>query len=726
MITNLSGFPSSLTVIPIPEGDARNHREDFFVNENLKRLGCSGRVGLTLGKPSDATKAKFYQLYRASDKVPFNSAVIELVKLCQMALMLFGKLEPDYADGLLCDVTEKAINDWWIEFGTEYYNIEPHDGILGPTTVAALLGMLTGARNRLNAYGAPISKDVFDVETTKRAIAYFQKQQRLPKTRRLDRQTMSRLQRATAKAASGEGWIGVPRAVKSTVAELSGKGGEMVMDMVGGRDRPGIAEIETTDIDQFIHLIHGARSKWLWQGKPRKHSSGDMLSKLSGQDAIVFQQTDEGGYEWSSRRKGAFLEPSPAIRESALSEPPAEAREYELDKDRNKLMKKLPEKEHTYRIQESSRGLGRLKDAVGLRGHASKHSKDNKVEQGSRNVSGESDIPSSSLQPPKPGPESGDLISPDSGSQLSRLPTLAKTLTESPSQIDAGFFPHIEPPSDNEQPASPQMEPPSDSFPSRSPTVSVAGSAYGDDLDDIFKGNEPPDHNIPALLRRNQSYSQYLKSLYEPHSDGRFPRHLSFSIAEESVLTWDSINEPIDFEHDDVSSKTKSTFQMMTSEDFKRLAQKLSGLETFDSDWVTREINNIQALNKQADGDQQDLDHLYYPRLEDYHVLQEDSKDLLDQERLQLTEALKEIEVLGAKLEYEINALRGKVEDVEDGVAEFERQVLAVEDRVEELEYDMRPKEGWLHWAVRMTTGIGKRPAAAVGSSGAGGRRRSR
>jgi hypothetical protein len=48
MVTNLSAFPSSLTVIPVPGGDLRKHRFDFFVNENLKRLGCSGRVGLTL------------------------------------------------------------------------------------------------------------------------------------------------------------------------------------------------------------------------------------------------------------------------------------------------------------------------------------------------------------------------------------------------------------------------------------------------------------------------------------------------------------------------------------------------------------------------------------------------------------------------------------------------------------------------------------------------------
>lgn len=719
MITNLSGFPSSLTVIPVPEGDVKNHREEFFVNENLKRLGCSGRVGLTLGKPSDATRAKFYQLYRASDKIPFNSAVIELVKLCQMALMLFGKLKPEYADGLLCDVTEKAINDWWIEFGTEYYNIEPHDGILGPTTVAALLGMLTGARNRLNAYGAPISKDVFDVESTKRAIAHFQKSQRIPKTRRLDQITLSRLHRATAKAASGEGW-NVPRAVKSTMAELSGKGGEMVMDMVGGREKAGIAEVETADIDQFIHLIHGARSKWLWQGKPRKQHSGDMLSKLSGDDGIVFQPTEDGGYEWSSRRRGAFLEPPSGFRDSAVGEA-TERRAIDYEKDRNRLLKKLPDRTSTHRTHDSSRGLGRLKDAVGLRGHYSKHSKDEKVDSSSRNVSGESELPPPSPNSLKVLPDGGEYSS-ESASQPSHQPILTKIISETPSQLEPSFFPNVEPPSDNEEVTNQHAGFPSDSAPSRSPTASLAGSTYGGvDLDELFKGNGLLGHHLPAVLRRNQSYPQHDRTSLEPCSGTRWPRHLSFSIAEDSILTWNPISELVDFQQDDLLSKSKATLQAMTSEELKSLAQKLSELEELDSAWVARQMKEIQGLDKQADHDQQGLDHMYYPCLEEYNALQDDSKTLLDMERSQLTEALKEIEVLGAKLEYEIHTLRGKVEDVEDGVAEFERQVKGVEDRVAELEYDMRPKEGWLHWLVRLTTGIGKAPVVIVD-----GRRRTR
>ena len=59
MVTNLSSFPSALTVISVPEGDIRKHRQAFIVNEDLKRLGCSGRSGMALTDPTPATQAKF-------------------------------------------------------------------------------------------------------------------------------------------------------------------------------------------------------------------------------------------------------------------------------------------------------------------------------------------------------------------------------------------------------------------------------------------------------------------------------------------------------------------------------------------------------------------------------------------------------------------------------------------------------------------------------------------
>jgi hypothetical protein len=715
MVTNLSAFPSSLSVIAIPSGDAKSSRHDFFVNENLKRLGCSGRVGLTISKPSSATTAKFYQLYRASDKNPLEAAVIELVKLCQVALVLFDKLAAEYADGLLCDMTEKAINDWWVEFGTEYYNTEPHDGILGPTTVAALLGLLTGARNRLHACGAPVSKDVFDIEHTKRAIAYFQKSQRIAKTRRLDRFTLGRLHRATAKAASGEGWI-VPRAVKSTVAELSGKGGEMVMDMVGGREKAGIAEVETVDIELFVQLVHGARSKWLWQGKPRKTHSSDMFSRLSGDDNVVFQSNDQGGYEWSSRRKDLSGDSPRDLARTATGDS-----QRARDEERNRLVKKHPDRTLSHKTHESSRGFGRIKDAV--RGHGSKHTKDEPerlgVETGKEGDEQSTSIHGNAASGPRivddqSSTAQGSLPN-DFTAQSSRNPVFTKIISETPVETSGIDLPRADPVLPDE--SQPTLGPPIDfdqEFVSRSPTASITGSTYrGIDLDELLPADEMPDRNVGLLLRRTRSLTRSQKGVTGSKNEAFWPRHLSFSIAEDSLLTWDGINEAIEEDLTcDAELVVQWHAQKMNSEDAKGIRRRILDTEALVGDWVAREVAGLQYLDDLIDEDQEALNGLYRPRVEEYQALRTESMDKLGFEKSQLSEGIKEIEVLGAKLEYEINALRSKVEDVEDGVTEFERQVNTVEDRVAELEYDMRSKESWFHWVIRLTTGLGKAPAS--------------
>ena len=104
---------------------------------------------------------------------------------------------------------------------------------------------------------------------------------------------------------------------------------------------------------------------------------------------------------------------------------------------------------------------------------------------------------------------------------------------------------------------------------------------------------------------------------------------------------------------------------------------------------------------------QDELNSLFYARSEEFRALLRGSKDVTEFEREQLAEAAKEIEVLGAKLEYEINILRGKVEDVEDGVDEFERQVIVVEDRVTQLEKSTQTKESWPQWFMRSIPGFG-------------------
>lgn len=693
----------------MPDGDIKKHREDFFVNENLKRLGCSGRVGISLSKPTGATQAKFYQLYRTSEKIDLYKAVIELVKLCQVALTLFDQLGPEYADGLLCDVTERAINDWWTEIGTDLYNVEPQDGVLGPTTVAAILGTLIGARNRLSAFGAQTSKDVFDVEATKRAIAYFQKSQRLPKTRRLDRTTLKRLHSATAKAATNEGWT-VPRVMKSTVAELGGKGGEMVMEMVGAKEKAGIADVETVDIEQFVQLVRGERAKWLWYGKPRKSNTGDMFNRLpAGFEGgnMEFRPDEHGGYAWQGTRKDSsvYEPPTPGGFRSSME---TSRRSNDLGDDDRAHFHKLT-KRHSNK-EEGRRGIGKIRNAVSLRSHHHKHDsiEDANITPLYRDGYSGSRITRAS----KHEPSSSTSAQENDGVTLSRIPTVTeeasvqdvpaftKVLTETPMETSGDPFSPIEAPTrlkdDSRRP--PGLDEPfgyDAPSPARTPEAgsSIAGSTYhGVDLDELFSVDDEGEQ-VGRFLRRSRSAEAFEDSLEVRRDPGWWPRNLSFSVAEDSILTWDTGNWDMPKDLPEGSPEDQHAKQQLIANDSKRAREILAHADLV-SNWVGQSIEHIKSLEDLCEADIQELDSMYYPRLEAYQRLRIESQEALAGEKARLAEVLKDVEVLGAKLEYEINALRSKVEDVEDGVDEFARQVASVETMVGDLEERYKPSAG--------------------------------
>ncbi|KAK9430160.1 hypothetical protein V1505DRAFT_345377 [Lipomyces doorenjongii] len=253
-VTNLSSFQSGLTLINVPDGNTSKHNNDFIVNENLRRMGCGGRSGITLNKPADASRDKFYQIYRLSDHVPFENAVINIVKLVQVSLYYFGLFRRYDINGLLCDLTERAINAWWHDIGVPHYRVDPVDKVLGPTTIAAILGMVVGCRHRLNAAGAQVAKDPFDVEGFRQGIVTFQRQQKLSKTAKLDGPTRDKLLRITGKISASERFP-LTKVVKTTVQDLSGMHTQNAID------------VETTDYDRFIENIFGPSLRYLWLGK---------------------------------------------------------------------------------------------------------------------------------------------------------------------------------------------------------------------------------------------------------------------------------------------------------------------------------------------------------------------------------------------------------------------------------------------------------------------------
>ncbi|KAK5134670.1 hypothetical protein LTR08_006185 [Meristemomyces frigidus] len=813
MVTNLSSFPSSLTVIPVPHGDVHKHRPDFVVNENLKRLACSGRVSLTLAPPSSATVAKFHQLYRTADQNDVGSSVVALVKLCQAALTLFAKLEIDYADGLLCDVTERALTDWWLETGSEHYTTEPHDGILGPTTVAALLGLLTGARNRLHALGAPVTKDPFDVDATKRAISHFQKSQHLARTRRLDRRTLALLHKATRKAAEHEAWT-LPRVLKSTAAELSGKGGEMLV--LDRRDRAGIAEVETCDLERFVQLVGGQRCKWLWLGKPMKKAAvlrereqrgAGVDEGAGGNRNLVFRQDEQGGFGWKARKsvigggevggrgeRDSFDDlaaPGGAVG-GGVEEGEGTDGEDEVRRrgSGNGLFKKAS--------QEARSGLGKFKGKVGLRNlhhphvthhihhHDRKDSPDNDGsspitpsggggDDGARTAAAAERRPffrraqSSPLSSPS-SPKSASRSLRADGAVAQRQQVRPLRVGTDPEAVGAGGEGVAS--RESLAAAAAAWRFGSGAFEvgagggkvggeegERSDGVSEAGGAGTDNTAGTATGTAtgtegsvagsvenlgvghghggggvdldaglllPREDEAVRALRRTLSLSWLLAR--RPVADAAYPRHLSFSLAEGSVLTWGRIGADEDEggggggdedavrddDDDDVGGnngaaaagggregaaglKARLATQTLLTEQHKILRLDLLALATTTSTWTRAHLDTLrEGLLRQADADQTSLDALHAPRLARVNFCQTRAEKVLRERRGEGEEGVRAVEVLAARIEYEVQGLRGRVGDVGVGVREFGAGVGRVEARVGELEVEgERRGGGW-------------------------------
>ncbi|KAL4907317.1 hypothetical protein BDW74DRAFT_148941 [Aspergillus multicolor] len=689
MVTDLNSFPSELSVISVPDGDILKHREDFVVNENLKRLGCAGRAGLKLQTPAAATVAKFHQLYRTSERIPLYSAVIELVKQCQIALMMFGNLAPEYVDGLLCDVTEAAVGDWWTDIGMELYNIEPSDGRLGPTTVAALLGTLMGARNRLHANGAPVGKDAFDISNLKRGIGSFQKSQKMKRTRRLDRHTLDRLHRATAKAANAEGWTD---AVKSTMAELSGHGGEMVMGMVRGKEKGGIADIETIDIDNFAQLISGERAKWLWRGKPRKSavdSNGPPTSDM------MFTTDEQGGYVWTSRKRHSHedLGMDPSFQRSERSWKQAEATGPPEDKDQN--LSRMVMKGVSGRVSDARIGFGKFKDAVGRRSHKAKDSEfggdaaqlafmESDTETGLQ--PGYEDASPPDTQIPN-GAEQGQLSLDTNNQSGEKVPAITVDRAASNEDTDT----------------------------SRKGSVAQTDESL-QDLD-RFKTRSTDASGVSVDQERASTPASCAMSLRRPHSceelvyandferkNEYWPRHLSFSTVEEVVLARKGLDDRTIFESSDAPLEEAVIHEDVLASDARISGIRIRDLELHTVPWVESQVASVDRLNHTLYEIHEKISSQYLERFVLYQQVRERSGDVLAGEHSQLTEHMKRVEMLGAKLDYELHTLETKVEDVETGLGEFERHVDDIELRVKSLirDDDEKQNHSWLSWFRRL------------------------
>ncbi|KAI5856815.1 hypothetical protein BZA05DRAFT_332263 [Tricharina praecox] len=700
MVTNLSSFPSALTVVHVPGGDVKSHRLDFIVNEDLKRMGCSGRSALTLTMPTDASQTKFHQLYRTSDRLHFYTAVVELVRLCQLALMAFGKLKQNsmYADGLLCDVTEKGIRDWWAEFGTEFYNAEPNDGTLGPSTVAALLGMLLGARNRLSLYGAPVPKDAFDLPALEKAVAYFQRQHRLERTGYIDRNVIERLHNSTTKSGPSSADIfAVPRAIKSTVADLSARA-------VGSSGSTDVTAVETMDVERFVRHISGESCKFLWQGKPRKTASfpsggthstspsrrnsvdGRPTGSLSGDDEPV---TAASGMLQNFR--SGTPEPSETPSVSSLSTPTGHhlmntgsgstfaatdtTREATVSDLRKAVFKSV-----SGRMKDVASGISAGADKVRGRGHQRSQTKEMCAEEEtSAPVSPIINHHQQSRLFPPPASSAGSVKGDGRASTAPPSPRVAmndakvhqlessataKTASPSASLLNIG---------------GPWNEDPS----------MVLSTAAGDTA--RSSSNKPaPTERVSSTMDRNRTRSCTRRKSFSDsqgrkrHHEAFYSGRLSFSIASEAVLNWDLPFSPPDPE---------------------LLTDPLHVAGTDIAEWSGRQISRLQHSLNTLDGNMRHLNSMVENKCTVVGVAEREGRLGIDAEREKVRENIREAEVLGARMKYEMEVVQSKLLDLEESVANLAKFVHEIEAEVKILGDDdgdegKRVKKGLFAWIL--------------------------
>ncbi|KAJ7129648.1 hypothetical protein C8R44DRAFT_850755 [Mycena epipterygia] len=89
------------------------------------------------------------------DRAAFSASVLELVRLLQAGLAIFGMFpaDPRALDGLLCDKTVEGLGTWVTDVGEQCVNIEATERIADPAVVCALLSLVLATRNKLAAMG---------------------------------------------------------------------------------------------------------------------------------------------------------------------------------------------------------------------------------------------------------------------------------------------------------------------------------------------------------------------------------------------------------------------------------------------------------------------------------------------------------------------------------------------------------------------------------------------
>ena len=322
-ITNLSTIPLSLHILHVENGDLKSVWSKFRINFNLKSLNCLGRSSNLLMDPSAACLEKFNHLFKISsyhdskkvvtitdDQYNYD-VIIDIIQIVQIALHYYNRYN-HVQDGLLCEYTKAAINNWWIDYGKLYFGMErpKNEAVLDPATFSAIVSLTLAVYYKLILENCMNSKHPFhNIDDFFLAIAFFQR--KVNYTRRdkkvyLDHMTLEKLFEATAKFSTNKDLLHLKRKVKSKMQDLTGKSNTARLSH----------EILTTDLDNLISNLHDGDNDLTYLWKP-SHSNKFISLSANTRDFTQFNfhhgNTDKALQLRTERlnksRKMKFVEP---------------------------------------------------------------------------------------------------------------------------------------------------------------------------------------------------------------------------------------------------------------------------------------------------------------------------------------------------------------------------------------------------------------------------------
>jgi hypothetical protein len=203
-------------------------------------------------------------------------------------------------------------------------------------------------------------------------------------------------------------------------------------------------------------------------------------------------------------------------------------------------------------------------------------------------------------------------------------------------------------------------------------------------------------------LRRPQSCEE-LRAIdnEDQRRDDCCPRHLSFSNVEEVVLAWEPLGTQPTIK-DTTSLEEAIVQEDMLASDARIFSTRILDLSEHTVPWVERQVDSVDGLNNILYERHEELNSVYLERFGDYQRLRERSSDLVTDEHSHLNDSVKRVELLGAKLDYELHVLESKVEDMEQGLGDFERHIVNVETRVKGLlQGEEEHGISWMTWLRR-------------------------